>query len=48
MRVKNKYPLDDLFDQLKSASFFPKTDLRYGYHQLKIKDVDVNKKTFRT
>ena len=51
MTVKNKYPLlriDDLFDQLKGASVFLKADLRSGYHQLKIKDEDVHKTTFRT
>ena len=51
LTVKNKYPLpriDDLFDQLKGASIFSKIDLRSRYHQLKIKDVDVHKTTFRT
>ena len=50
MTVKNKYPLpriDDLFDQLKGASIFSKIDLRYGFHQLKIKDADVHKTAFR-
>ena len=51
MIVKNKYQLpiiDDLFDQLKGAGVFWKIDLRFGYHQLRIKDADVNKTTFRT
>ena len=50
MIVKNKYLLpriDDLFDQLKDASVFSKIDLRSGYHQLRIKDADVHKTTFR-
>jgi hypothetical protein len=37
--IKNKYPLpriEDLFNQMKGASVFPKIDLRSGYHQLKI------------
>ena len=51
LTVKNKYPLpriDDLFDQLKGASIFSKINSRSGYHQLKIKDVDVHKMVFRT
>ena len=42
--VKNKHPLpriEDLFDQLKEASVFSKIDLRLGYYQLRVKEVDV-------
>ncbi|KAL4339521.1 hypothetical protein GQ457_08G036240 [Hibiscus cannabinus] len=49
--IKNKYPLpriDDLFDQLKDASVFSKIDLRPGYYQMKVKEVDVSKSAFRT
>jgi hypothetical protein len=49
--IKNKYPLpriDDLFDQLQGAKYFSKIDLRSGYHQLRIKEVDVQKTTFVT
>ena len=49
--VKNKYPLprkEDLFDQLKGAGVFSKIYLRSGYYQLRVKDVDVPKTTFRT
>ena len=51
LTIKNKYPLswiDDLFDQFRGASVFSKIDLRSGYYQLKVKDVDVPKTTFRT
>jgi hypothetical protein len=49
--VKNKYPfprIDDLFDQLQSAQIFSKIYLRYGYHQVRIKEQDIIKTTFRT
>jgi hypothetical protein len=49
--VKNKYPLpriDDLFDQLKDAKVFSKIDLRFGFHQVRIKDEDISKTAFRT
>ena len=49
--IKNKYPLsriDDLLDQLRNAKFFSKIDLRYGYHQMKIRTEDIPKTTFVT
>jgi hypothetical protein len=49
--VKNKYPLpqiDDLFHQLKGACVFSKIDLRSGYHQVMIKEKDMQKTAFRT
>ena len=48
--VKNKYLLpriEDLFDQLKGASVFSKIDLRSGYYQLQVKEVDVPKNSFQ-
>ena len=44
MMVKNKYPLpriEDLFDLLKGAGVFSKIDLRSGYYQLRVKDINV-------
>jgi hypothetical protein len=49
--IKNKYPLsriNDLLDQLKGARVFTKIDLRSGYHQLRIKELDILKIAFRT
>ena len=49
--VKNKYPLpriEALFDQLKGTGIFSKIDLRSGYYQLRVKDVDVTKTAFKT
>lgn len=49
--VKNKYPIpliEDLFDQLGSARYFTKLDLRSGYHQVRIAEGDKPKTTCST
>jgi len=49
--IKNKYPfsrIDDLFDQLQGATYFSKIDLRYGYHQLRVRESIISKIALRT
>ncbi|GJS37517.1 retrotransposon protein, putative, ty3-gypsy subclass [Tanacetum coccineum] len=49
--VKNRYPLlriDDLFDQLQGSRVYSKIDLRSGYHQLRVREEDILKTSFRT
>ncbi|GJU20469.1 putative reverse transcriptase domain-containing protein [Tanacetum coccineum] len=51
LTVKNRYPLpgiDDLFDQLQGSSVYSKIDLRSGYHQLRVREEDIPKTTFKT
>ncbi|GJV45194.1 reverse transcriptase domain-containing protein [Tanacetum coccineum] len=49
--VKNRYPLlriNDLFDQLQGSRVYSKIDLKSGYHQLRVHEVDIPKTAFRT
>ena len=49
--VKNQYSLsriDDLFDQLRGARVYSKIDIRTSYHQLRVREKDIPKTTFRT
>ncbi|GJZ86375.1 putative reverse transcriptase domain-containing protein, partial [Tanacetum coccineum] len=51
LTVKNHYPLpriDDLFDQLQGSSVYSNIDLRSGYHQLRVREEDIPKTTFKT
>ena len=48
--IKNRCPLpriDDLFDQLRGSRVYSKIDLRTGYHQLRVRETDIPKTTFR-
>jgi len=48
--LKNKYPfprIDNLFDYLRGVNIFSKIDLMSIYHQVIIKEEDINKTTFR-
>ena len=51
MTVENKYTLpriNDLFDQVGGEKIFSKLDLKSNYHQVRIKDEDISKTSFRT
>lgn len=51
LTIKNKYSLpriDNLFDKLKGTQVFLKIDLKSGYHQLRIKEKDIQKTAFKT
>nr|GEZ19572.1 putative reverse transcriptase domain-containing protein [Tanacetum cinerariifolium] len=51
LTVKNRYPLlriDDLFNQLQGSRVYSKIDLRFGYHQLRVREEDILKTSFRT
>ena len=37
-----------MFDQLRGAQVYSKIDLCTGYHQLRVREIDIHKTTFRT
>ncbi|GJS04347.1 putative reverse transcriptase domain-containing protein [Tanacetum coccineum] len=49
--MKNQYPLlriDDLFNQLQGSRVYSRIDMRFGYHQLRVREEDIPKMAFRT
>ena len=48
--MNKKYPLpriDDHFDQMRGENVLSNIDLRSSYHQVRIKEEEINKMTFR-
>lgn len=49
--IKNRFPMsiiEEILDELSSAKFFTKLDMRAGYHQVRMLPEDEHKMTFKT
>ena len=48
--AKDWFPIptvEDMLGELHGAAYFPKLDLKAGYHQVRVSPLDIHKRTFR-
>lgn len=49
LTIMNKFPIlliDDLMDEMHESQYISKFDLKSGYHQMRVQNIDVEKAVF--